>query len=238
MTRPTRICGKCGLRYIPTGRRQRYCPTCGSVRRREYVRKYNGAHQEQRRAYYGKYRRAHRKQRRAYERKYYERHPEKQRARGSKWYQTHRAERVAYSRKYRADNPETVRATKRKYNRSHPEKAREQSRRRYKRTMAQLAELRSLRQPRPRRGRGRQPGMLPATRASITVAASRVLAGETKYKMARLIYPRQHDVTLAYKSTKELFRRYQNEIETEKLRLAALSESDREREINTARAQP
>lgn len=232
MSRPTKPCGRCGKNYTPTGQRQQYCRECGPVIRAERLA--SPKYLEKRRNYQRKYRSKTKEKRNAYERAYYRANLTARREKGRKWFAAHRDERNEYARKYRADFPEKERERKKRYRRSHPEQGRRQSRRRYLKVKAQLAELRSLRAP--RRGRGRKSGMLTATKWAITVAATGKLGGATKYAMAKQIYPRQHDINLAYNSVKQLFRKYPKEIELEKTRLGALSALERERELDIAKA--
>jgi hypothetical protein len=84
----------------------------------------------------------------------------------------------------------------------------------------------------PRRGRGRQPGRLKRTDARITTAADLRSRGLSLYAMKGEVFPEQSSRELAYKSIKELVRRYRSEIEAEQERLASLPGSQRQFAVN------
>jgi predicted DNA-binding transcriptional regulator AlpA/DNA-binding CsgD family transcriptional regulator len=87
-----------------------------------------------------------------------------------------------------------------------------------------------LKSPRPRR----KPGRMATTRAKITVAADRALQNWTEYRTASILFPKEEDRQSAYDKTKQLFRRHGPEIETEKLRLTALSDNERIVQVSSA----
>ena len=76
--------------------------------------------------------------------------------------------------------------------------------------------------------------MLPKTKAAITVAADRMLSEVKLYQMAPVLYPKQNDRELAYKSTKELFRRCRQQIDAERVRLTSLDHAERLKQVKEA----